>query len=379
MTVVYCALPMEIGVPRQRAEGERRVAITPDVAGKLTGAGHVVVVETEAGAAAGHPDDAYREAGAEIGDADAAWGAELVATVLRPEPEDTFTGQALIGLLQPQDHPEAMHRLAATGGTVFAFETVPRTTRAQVIDALSSQATASGYQAALEAAAACDRFFPMLTTAAGTIRPAQVLVIGAGVAGLQAIATARRLGAVVSAYDVRAAAAEQVESLGGRFVELDVAAQDERESGGYAREVADDEQARIINGLAPHVERADAVITTAAIPGRPAPLLITRDVVERMRSGSVIVDHSASTGGNCELTEPGTTIVHGGVRIVGDTDLVSRMAGHASHMLARNVANFIDLIVTEEGELAPNWDDDIVAESCIARDGEVVHPRVKEA
>lgn len=342
-------------------------------------AGHRVMVEEGAGSRAGHADREYAEAGAEVVNGNRAWGADLVATVRRPEPPDLLTGRSVLGLLQPFDDPAAARSLAATGAIVWAFEAVPRTTRAQTVDALSSQATAAGYQAALEAARECHRFFPMLTTAAGTIPPARVVVLGAGVAGLQAIATARRLGAVVEAFDVRAEAAEQVRSLGASFIEIDVEAQDAGQTGGYAREVEEETRARILAGLAPHVERADAVITTAAIPRRRAPVLITAPMVEAMRPGTVIVDLAASTGGNCELTVPGETISHGGVTIVGDTDLVSRVAADASHMYARNVASFCELITGPDGGFRPNWEDEIVAASCIARDGQLTHPWLKES
>ncbi len=355
------------------------MALTPDVGGRLSSAGHQVVVESGAGDAAGNPDSEYEDRGVRIGDADEVWSADLVVVIAPPSPPGRAGNSTVLGLLAPFDNPEAMAEAAAAGTTSFAFEAVPRTTRAQIVDALSSQATVAGYQAVLEAAAGSDRFFPMLTTAAGTIRPAKVLVLGAGVAGLQAIATARRLGAVVSAFDVRAEAAEQVGSLGAAFVQLDVEAQDSRQAGGYAQEVADEEQRRILDGLTPHVTGSDAVICTAAIPGRPAPLLVTREAVEAMRPGSVIVDLAAATGGNCELTRPGETVVHQGVTIIGATDLVSRVPNHASQMYARNVASFIELITGEDGDLSPNWDDEIVAGSCITRDGEVVHPRVLAA
>jgi NAD(P) transhydrogenase subunit alpha len=355
------------------------VALTPDVSGKLVEAGHEVVLEAGAGLEAGYPDHDYRQRGAEVGDAEAAWSAEFVATVLRPDPPERVEGAtALLGLLAPFDEPPAMKALAATGVTAFAFEAVPRITRAQPVDALSSQATAAGYQAALEAAALCDRFFPMLTTAAGTVAPAKVLVLGAGVAGLQAIATARRLGAVVSAYDVRAAAAEQVRSLGAGFVELDVPAQDETATGGYARELEEEHQRKVLAELTPHVTGADAVIATAAIPGKRAPLLVTAAMVEAMRPGSVVVDLAAATGGNCELTAPGSTIRHGHVTIVGDLDLPSRVANHASQMYARNVAAFLRL-VAPQGELVVDSDDEVVAQSTITRGGDVVHPMVRQA
>jgi len=352
--------------------------LTPDIVSRLVDNGHKVVVSAGAGSEAGYPDSDYQAAGAEIVSDNEAWSAEMIAAIHLPDSVDLSPGSALIGLLQPFDHPERMAELAKTGVTAFAFEAVPRTTRAQTMDALSSQATVAGYQAALEAAVACDRFFPMLTTAAGTIPPSKVVILGAGVAGLQAIATARRLGAVVSAFDVRAAAAEQVRSLGATFIEVDTEPQDAETSGGYAKEVAEDEQALILKGLTPHIEKADAVISTAAIPGRRAPLLISADMVRSMRPGAVIVDLAASTGGNCELTEPGKTIDVNGVTIIGDTDLPSRTAQHASQMYAKNVVNFIELLTAESGELDPDWDDEIVAQACISRDGKLVHPRLTD-
>ncbi|MEX1005050.1 MAG: NAD(P) transhydrogenase subunit alpha [Acidimicrobiia bacterium] len=365
---------MHIGVLLADQPGERRVALVPDVVKKLVAAGHHVTVAPSAGEAAGFPDDTYREAGAEIG---VPSDVDLVAVIELPT-SGTVPGRAVLGMLRPFDQPEAMTALAATGVTAWAFEAVPRTTRAQSIDALSSQATVAGYQAVLEGAVASDRFFPMLTTAAGTIRPAAVLVLGAGVAGLQAIATARRLGAVVSAFDVRAAAGEQVESLGAKFVTLEVPAQDAAEAGGYAKEVADDEQQRILDGLAPIVAQSDVVITTAAIPGRPAPLLIETRTVEAMRPGSVIVDLAAATGGNCAATVPGETVSHNGVTIIGATDLMARVSADASRMYSRNVSSFLALVTAADGSFDPAVDDDIVIDSMICRDGSVVHSRLLE-
>lgn len=371
-------MSMRIGVPSQHTAQEARVAITPDVAKRLIAAGHAVVVESGAGVGADYLDDEYRGAGASIAGAGDVWACDFVATIERPSPSVLEPSTAMIGLIAPFDEPDEMKALAETGATIFALEAVPRTSRAQTVDALSSQAAVAGYQAVLEAASASDRFFPMLTTAAGTIRPAKVVVLGAGVAGLQAIATARRLGAVVSAFDVRAAAAEQVESLGASFITVDTETQDAAESGGYAREVAADEQQQIIDGLAPHLTTADAVITTAAIPGMPAPLLIEARTVHAMRPGAVIVDVAAATGGNCELTKPGETVEVDGVRIIGNTDLVSRVANHASQMYARNVMAFIELITDPDtSELRIDYSDDIVDGACIARGGNVVHPRLQ--
>ena len=363
---------MHIGVLKADRPGERRVGLVPEVVKKLVASGHRVSVAPGAGGSAGFTDDAYRQAGAEVGepsDVD-------VAVVIDIPVSGSIPGRSVLGMIRPFDDPAAMRALADTGVTAWAFEAVPRTTRAQSMDALSSQATVAGYQAVLEAAVASDRFFPMLTTAAGTIRPASVLVLGAGVAGLQAIATARRLGAVVSAFDVRSAAGEQVESLGAKFITLEVPAQDAADSGGYAKEVAEDEQQRIMDGLAPHVIASDVVITTAAIPGRRAPLLIGAGTVEAMRPGAVIVDLAATTGGNCELTSPGETTVHSGVTIIGDTDLMARVPADASRMYSRNVAAFLDLVTGEDGSFQPEVDDDIVRDSTICRDGAVVHARL---
>jgi H+-translocating NAD(P) transhydrogenase subunit alpha len=365
---------MHIGILTADSADERRVALVPEAVKKLIAAGHRVSVEQGAGQRAGFTDAAYRDAGATV-----ETPADVDIVVLFDLPKsDGVPASAVLGMLRPFDEPDAMRALAATGVTAWAFEAVPRITRAQSIDALSSQATVAGYQAVLEGATHSDRFFPMLTTAAGTIRPASVLVLGAGVAGLQAIATARRLGAVVSAFDVRAAAAEQVESLGARFVTLEVEAQDETESGGYAREVAGDEQQRILDGLAPLVASSDVVISTAAIPGRRAPLLIETRTVELMRPGAVIVDLAAATGGNCEATVPGETVEHAGVTIIGDTDLMARVPADASRMYARNVTSFLELITGEDGAFIPDVDDEIVTESMICRDGSVVHPRLLE-
>jgi NAD(P) transhydrogenase subunit alpha len=281
----------------------------------------------------------------------------------------------LAGLLRPLDEPATMFRLAAEGVTSLAFELVPRTTRAQQMDALSSQASVAGYQAALEAASASRRLFPMMTTAAGTIAPSKVLVLGAGVAGLQAIATCRRLGAVVSAFDVRAAAAEQVRSLGANFVEAGLPGQDASATGGYARQLDPDDEEQVLAALAPHVAGADVVISTAAIPGRRAPRLITATMVEEMRSGSVIVDLAATTGGNCELTVPGEMIHHYGVMVIGYTNLPSRKAHDASLMYARNVAALLGLL-GPDGE--PDFEDQILDECCVTHQGEVRLARIAE-
>lgn len=367
---------MEIHALAPTNRWERRVAVTPESARRLIGQGHSVSISPGAGVGAGHSDESYEEAGVRIGRHSAA---DLLVCVEPPDPDQVTDATAVLGLLDPLGSPADLEKLAGGGATLLAFELIPRTTRAQMVDALSSQASLAGYQAALEAAALSDRIFPMLTTAAGTLRPALVLILGAGVAGLQAIATARRLGAAVSGFDVRAAAAEQVESLGASFVTVEVEAQDSSDSGGYARELADDAETRLLAGLYDHVVGADSVITTAAIPGRPAPLLVTAEMVERMRPGSVVVDGAASTGGNCEVSQPGDTIVIGGVTISAPLDLPSRSANHASQLLARNVANYVELISGGEGDLELDVDDDIVQESIAARGGELTHARVRAA
>jgi len=354
---------MKVGVPKELVPGEHRVALVPETVGRL-GEGVEVVVETGAGDAAGFSDDAYREVGASIGDP---WGADAVVKVTAPTAEETgrlHSGQALIAFLAPLTDAAGIERLSAAGVNGFALESIPRITRAQPMDALSSQATVAGYKAALIAADRLPRFLPMLMTAAGTIAPAKVLVLGAGVAGLQAIATARRLGAVVSSFDVRPAVKEQVESLGATFLDLGV--QGEETEGGYARELTAEQQAAQQAELQARIPGFDAVITTAAIPGRPAPKLVTAEAVRAMRAGSVIVDLAAETGGNCELTRPGEEIDESGVTIVGITNLPSTMATHASQLLSRNMASLLALLV-KDGELSLDWDDEIVAGSCVTR------------
>ena len=354
---------MQLGVAKELVPGERRVALIPETVGRL-GDGVEVIVEPGAGDAAGFSDDAYREAGATIGDA---WSADVVAKVAAPTAEEAarlHNGQVLIAFLTPLTDTPGIERLAAAGVIGFALESVPRITRAQPMDALSSQATVGGYKAALIAADRMPRFFPMLMTAAGTIPPAKVLVLGAGVAGLQAIATARRLGAVVSGFDVRAAVREQVESLGASFLDLGI--EGEETEGGYAGELTAEQQAAQQNELQARIPLFDAVITTAAIPGRPAPKLITAEAVRAMRPGSVIVDLAAETGGNCELTRPGEEIVESGVTIVGTTNLPSTMATHASQLLSRNVAALVGLMVTD-GAVSLDWDDDVIAGTCVTR------------
>jgi H+-translocating NAD(P) transhydrogenase subunit alpha len=356
---------VRIGVPRESAPGERRVALVPDSVSRLTSTGLEVAVEREAGAGASVADERYREAGAEI--VDDAFDADVVAKVRKPSVKELKAlreGSVLIGFLQPLTDPEGLEALGKRGVTAFALEAIPRITRAQSMDALSSQSTVAGYKAVLLAATRLPRFFPMLMTAAGTVTPAKVLVLGAGVAGLQAIATARRLGAVVSAYDTRPVVKEQVESLGATFVDLGVAG--EETAGGYAVELTEEQQRLQQEELARRIGDSDVVVTTALVPGRPAPRLITREAVAAMRPGSVIVDLAAEAGGNCELTKPGEDVDEGGVAILGPLDLVSTMPYHASQLLSRNVSALL-LHLAPEGELRLDFDDEITAGACVAR------------
>jgi NAD(P) transhydrogenase subunit alpha len=362
-----------IGVPRETEQGERRVALVPDIVRRLADDGVETLVENGAGEAAGFPDDAYTEAGARaVPAAELSASAELVARVRRPSAAEIARlreGQALVALLQPLADPSIANELAAHRVTAFSMDTIPRITRAQSMDALSSQATVAGYKAALLAATTIGKFFPMLTTAAGTIAPARVLVLGAGVAGLQAIATARRLGAVVAGYEVRPVVKEQVESLGASFLELDV--EGAEGVGGYAVALAEDEQERQRQLMALHVAESDAVIATALIPGKPAPLLVTEEAVAGMRPGSVVIDLAAEAGGNCALTEPGETVVRKGVTIVGETNLPSTMPLHASQMYARNIASFLGLLV-HDGALHLDFEDEIVRDTCVTHEGRVL-------
>jgi proton-translocating NAD(P)+ transhydrogenase subunit alpha len=345
--------------------GERRVALVPDVAGRLAGSGLEILVEREAGVAASFPDVAYAEAGATI--VDDPFAADGIAKVRKPTEEEVarmHEGQVLIGFLEPLTDAQGIERLAARAVIAFAMESIPRITRAQPMDALSSQSTVAGYKAMLIAAERLPKFFPMLMTAAGTVPPAKVLVLGAGVAGLQAIATARRLGAVVTGFDVRPVVREQVESLGASFLDLGVLS--EEAEGGYARELTPEEQERQQHELAARVPDYDVVVTTALVPGRAAPQLIPAAAVVSMRPGSVIVDLAAEAGGNCELTEPGQEIRHGGVTIVGFTNLPSTMPFHASQLYARNVAALLQHLAPD-GELVLDWDDEITAGAAVTR------------
>jgi H+-translocating NAD(P) transhydrogenase subunit alpha len=370
---------MNVSVPKETAQGERRVALVPEVVERLARKGAEVTVEAGAGAAAHQSDAAYQQAGASIGDG---FSGQVVAKVAPPSADEIGRlgrGSVLIGFIQPLTAADTVRGLAEAGVTSFAMEAIPRITRAQSMDALSSQATVGGYRAALIAAQELPRFFPMLTTAAGTVRPAKVLVLGAGVAGLQAIATARRLGAIVQAFDVRSAVKEQIESLGARFLELDMGLEDAEAAGGYARPLTDEEQQRQRELLAEEIGKMDAVISTAAVPGRRAPLLVTEQAVKNMSPGSVIVDLAAETGGNCELTEPGETVVREDVTIAGPLGLPSSMPDHASSLYARNVQALLELMLGEEGELKLDFDDEIIKGACITHEGEIVHEGAREA
>ena len=378
---------MQVAVLRETFPGERRVALVPAVVPTLIKAGLEVVLETGAGAAAGFPDSAYEEAGAKIARArEQAAAADCVLQVrtLGTNPDSgrsdlplLKSGQAIVGLCDPLSNPQAAKDLAERGVTAFALELIPRITRAQSMDVLSSMATVAGYRAVLLAATALPKMFPLLTTAAGTLTPAKVFVIGAGVAGLQAIATARRLGAVVSAYDVRAAVKEQIQSLGARFVEMPLEAGAAEGAGGYAKQMDEDFYRRQRELLARVVAESDVVIATAAIPGKQAPVLITADAVRGMRPGSVIVDLAAERGGNCELTKPSETIASHGVAILGPTNLPSEVPFHSSQMFAKNVTTFLQHVV-KDGEFSFDMSDQITRDTMITRNGEVVHPAVRK-
>ena len=372
---------MRVGVPKESREGERRVALIPDVVRSLTGDDLEVAVESGAGESAGHPDSEYSDAGASVGSADDAWGADVVVKVALPTIEEIGrlrSGQVLIGHLAPLTSGETTKALADAGVTSFAMEAIPRITRAQAMDALSSQANVAGYAATLLAATEVGRFFPMMTTAAGTVAPARVLVLGAGVAGLQAIATAKRLGAVVSGFDIRRAAWEQIASLGGRPLELDFIPDAEAE-GGYARPLTDEENEKVREALAEAAARQDVIITTALVPGRKAPLLITAEAVRNMQPGSVIIDLAGESGGNCELSKAGETVIENGVKIIAPLHLPSEMATHASQLYAKNVENLLKLLVSEEGTLNIDFDDEVVAGACLTHEGEIKNERAREA
>jgi proton-translocating NAD(P)+ transhydrogenase subunit alpha len=360
---------MRVGAARETAPGERRVALVPETVAKLTAAGFEVVVEPGAGEAASFPDVAYTEAGAALG---SPWDADAVVKVRKPNDTELARfrdGQVLVGFLEPLSDPQGLARLAERGVVAFAMESVPRITRAQAMDALSSQATVGGYKGALLAAEHLPRFFPMLMTAAGTVPPAKVLVIGAGVAGLQAIATARRLGAVVTGFDVRPVVQEQIESLGANWLDLGVTGAEAE--GGYARELTPEEMRAQQQGLESRIAEFDVVITTAAVPGRTAPRIIPASAVAAMRPGSVIVDLASDTGGNCELTQPGEVVERDGVTLVGLTNLPATMPTHASTLYSRNVFALLSHLAPG-GELALDWSDEITAGACVTKKEGVV-------
>jgi NAD(P) transhydrogenase subunit alpha len=364
---------MRVGVPNEVSERERRVALVPEAVRKLAAKDVEVIVEPGAGRGAHVPDADFEEAGATVGGN--VWEAEVVAKVAPPSAEEIrrlSPGSVLIGFLQPLTAPDTVRALADAGITALAMEAIPRISRAQSMDALSSQANVAGYKAVLIAASELGRFFPMLTTAAGTVRPARVLVLGAGVAGLQAIATARRLGAIVSGFDVRSAVREQVESLGASFLELDLGLEDAEAAGGYARALTEEEQQRQRELLADAIEQVDVVVTTALVPGKPAPLLVTEEAVRRMKPGSVVVDLAGEAGGNCALSEPGETVEREDVTIAAPLNLPSTMADHASQLYARNVSALLELLV-DEGRLALDFEDEVIAGACITHDRKIVH------
>lgn len=378
---------MIVGAPKENYPGERRVALTPAVVPLLAKAGLEVAIELGAGVAAGYPDAQYQEKGAKILDRAGVFGqADIVVQVLGPGANDKTgvgdlslmrPGQVLVGFLRPWGSSEAVQQVAQAGVTSFAVELIPRTTRAQSMDALSSMASIAGYKAVLEVADTLPKIFPMMTTAAGTITPSRVLVIGVGVAGLQAIATARRLGAVVSAYDVRPAVKEQVQSLGARFVELPLETQDAQDARGYAKAQDETFYAKQRELLGRTVAENDAVITTAVVPGKKAPVLVTADMVKGMAPGSVILDLAAERGGNCELTRAGEKISEHGVTIIGPINLASGAPYHASQMYARNLTSFLTNLV-KDGKLRPPESDDIIRETLLTQGGEVVNARVRE-
>ena len=373
-------MPVVLAVPKESVPGEQRVATVPEVVQKLVKSGHEVRIEHDAGTGAYYPDELYSAVGARISPkrSDLLQGAQIILRVQPPtvaEVDQFPEGTIVIGFMNPTRNLEAIARMRDRKITAFALELVPRITRAQSMDALSSQATAGGYMAALLGAENCPKFLPMLTTAAGTIRPATVLILGAGVAGLMAIATSKRLGAIVEAYDVRRAAGEQVRSLGAKFLELEINAEGQ---GGYARELTPEEKAKEQLMVSAAVARADIVITTANIPGRKAPRLISKETVAAMRPGAVIVDLAAESGGNCELTQPGKTVREGGVTILGPQNLPALVPFHSSAMYAKNLQSFLALLVDQDGSLVKEFADEILAASLLVSNGEVRHPPTRD-
>ena len=370
-------MTIKIGVPKEVREGEQRVALVPDSVNRLTKQDILVTLETGAGALAGYTDDYYENAEIATSSAEILSKSDICLTVnpaTNEQIEQLKEGSILIGYLNPHSDLERFNKLKAKKISAFSMELIPRISRAQAMDALSSQASIAGYKAVLLASNLLGKFFPMLTTAAGTIRPSKVLVIGAGVAGLQAIATARRLGAIVEGYDVRAAVKEQVESLGAKFVDIEIKAEGE---GGYARELTDEERQQQQAILAKHVAAADVVVSTAAIPGRPSPLIINTQMVEGMRGGSVIVDLAAEGGGNCELTKIDETVLHNGVKIYGPANVPSMLGNHASELYAKNLLNFLELLI-QDGAINIDLEDEILSASLITHGGEIHHAGIKE-
>jgi NAD(P) transhydrogenase subunit alpha len=363
-----------IGVTKEASEGERRVALVPAGVAALKKAKLDVLIETGAGVEAGYSDEAYKGAGAEVVPQKDLLERATVILSVRP-PKTARAGQTVIAIFDPLSEPDKVP--AASGATLFSLDLVPRTTRAQAMDVLSSQANLGGYLGVLLGATELTKILPMMTTAAGTIPPARVLILGAGVAGLQAIATARRLGAVVSAYDVRPVVKEQVESLGARFVELPLEAEGAQDSGGYAKAMGEEFYNKQRQLLGDVLAETDMVVTTAAVPGMKAPILVTQAMAERMHLGAVIVDLAAERGGNCELTKPGETVTHKGVKVLGPLNLPSRLAFHASQLFSKNVQTFL-LNMVKDGELALNMEDPIISGSLLAKDGKTVHPQVLE-
>ena len=366
-------MPVTFGALRESTPGETRVSLVPEIADKLAAAGVRVLLERGAGISAQFPDSAYRQVEWADSAAMVLAASDVLLSVQPLRPSQIMglhSGAVVVGFMQPHARLDEVRALRDRQITSFAMELVPRISRAQSMDALSSQAAVAGYKAVLIAANVLERFLPMLTTAAGTIRPAQVLIVGVGVAGLQAIATARRLGAIVEAYDVRSATREQVKSLGAKFVETGVTAEG---SGGYARELSEAEKRQQQEALDARIALADALITTAAVPGRRAPRIVSRAAVERMKTGAVIVDIAAESGGNCELTQAGQTIVHQGVKIVGPVNLPAQLAFHASEMYSRNLYNFLKSAIGQGGTLAIDWQDEVFAQSCLTHAGAIRH------
>jgi NAD(P) transhydrogenase subunit alpha len=369
-------MPLKIAVARETEMHEKRVALTPDIAKRFQDLGAQIYMEQSAGAESHFIDTEFADVKFVDGLKSAYLQADIILRVTPPtltELDAIPEGSVLIGLMRPYESRERIAAFNRRKLTVFALELLPRISRAQSMDALSSQGACAGYQCGLIAAARCTKFFPMLTTAAGTIRPARVLVIGAGVAGLQAIATCKRLGAMVEAYDVRAAAREQIESLGAKFVDTGVSADG---TGGYARELTEDEKAQQAEKLAKAVAAADVVITTAAIPGKKAPVIVTREMVARMKYGAIVVDMAAESGGNCELTQPGEHIIANDVNIHGPLNLPSRMPTHASELYSRNLYNFLSPFI-KEGQLTLDWSDEVITQTALCHNGQIVHPTVQ--